>query len=89
MVLAARAARHTSRDNRQARRLVSAANSASENDDDDDTTCSDANVLQHGNIVDALSSSQVRLQELRHQDLHDATLFNVRLQGYITCILDC
>ena len=35
VVLAARAARHTSRDNRQARRLVSAANSASENDDDD------------------------------------------------------
>jgi hypothetical protein len=39
VVLAARAARHTSHDNRQGRRLVSAANSAansaSENDDDD------------------------------------------------------
>ena len=61
VVLVALAARHTSRDNRQTRRLVSAsnsaANSASENDDDDDTTCSDANVLQHGNIVDTLRPS--------------------------------
>ena len=53
-----------------------------------DATCSDANVLQHGNIVDALSSSQVRLQELRHSvsNLHfiyPNTFATYRLFSYL------